>query len=156
MADIVVVLLILGPAGLTYFLHSNGALVFLSVCGGYMAAALAGNEISDTLSNGSFNLRNTDIDLLFMFLPMALTVFLTTGAASGRRAGLQAIAAGLAGALFVVAGAAFLNTSLHLSLESTALWPQLSRASSFIAGGGVLYSLILVWFFSQRRDKKHK
>jgi len=156
MADIVVVLLVLAPAGLTYFLKSNGAMVFLSLCAGYVAAQLAGNELSDLLSDGSFALRNTDLDLLFMFLPMAFSVFLTTGAISGQsRAIAHALAAGAAGALFVVAGAFFLNISLHLGLDGTHVWPLLRRAESWLAGGGALYSLVLVWFFSRHTGRRH-
>jgi hypothetical protein len=156
MSDVVVVLLVLLPALLTYFLRSNGALVFMSVCAGYVAASLAGNELAGSLSGSSFSLRNTDLDLLFMFLPLAFTIFLTTGAVAGKsRVLMHAIAAGLAGALLVVAGAFFLNISLHLSLEGTTVWPQLRRAESIIAGGGALYSLLLIWFFSHHRGKKH-
>lgn len=158
MADVVVILLVVLPALLTYFLKSNGAVVFLGLCGGYVAAALAGNELADTLSGGNFSLRNTDLDLLFMFFPMAFGIFLTTGAIRGKsRVVMHAIAAGLAGALFVVAGAFFLNISLHLGLEDTKIWPQLRHVQSYIAGAGVLYSLLLIWFFSRsaHSGKKH-
>jgi len=157
MADAVIVLLVVLPALLTYFLKSNGAIVFLALCGGYVAASLSGNELANTLSGGDFNLRNTDLDLLFMFLPMAFSIFITTGAISGSsRVIMHTVAAALAGALFVVAGAFFLNISLHLSLDNTHIWPQLRRTESYIAGLGVLYSLVLIWFFSKHKDKKHK
>lgn len=156
MADFVIVLLIALPATLVYFLKSNGAVVFLALCAGYVAAALAGNELADSLSASDFKLRNTDLDLLFMFLPLAFSIFLTSGAVAGKsRVVMHAIAAGLAGALFVVAGAFFLNISLHLSLEDTKIWPQLRHAQSYIAGGGALYALILLWFFSKHPLKKH-
>jgi hypothetical protein len=107
------------------------------------------------LSSGSFSLRNTDLDLLFMFLPLAFSIFFTTGAINGKaRIVMHAVAAGLAGALFVVAGAFFLNISLHLGLSDTHVWPQLRRAESFLAGGGTLYALLLVWFFSKHSAKK--
>jgi hypothetical protein len=83
-------------------------------------------------------------------------VFITTGAISGRgRIVMHSISSALAGALFVVAGAFFLNISLHLSLDGTHVWPFLRRAESYIAGIGVLYSLILIWFFSKHSKKKH-
>ncbi|HET9850130.1 MAG TPA: hypothetical protein VFP35_00655 [Candidatus Saccharimonadales bacterium] len=152
MADGVILLLILVPAFLTYFLRSNGAIVFLSVCAGFTSASLAGNEVASTLSSANLNLRSTDVDLLFMFLPMAFSVFLTARSVSGKaKTTLHAIAAGVAGALFVVAGAPFLNISLHLGLDGTHIWSPLRSAESYLAAGGSLYSLVLIWFFSKNR-----
>ncbi|HVO86346.1 MAG TPA: hypothetical protein VMT23_01260 [Candidatus Binatia bacterium] len=157
MADFLIVLLVAVPALFTYFLRSNGAVVFLSVCAGYTAASLAGNEVASSLSGTNFSVRNTDIDLLFMFLPMAFSIFFTTGAIGGKsKIIMHCLAAGLAGALFVTAAAPFLNISLHLGLEGTHIWPALRSAKSWLAAGGALYSLVLVWFFSGKSSKKHK
>jgi hypothetical protein len=156
-ADIVLASLIIGPMLLTYFLRSNGALVYLSVCAGYVAAALASNELATTLSSSNFKLRNTDIALLLMFIPMALTIFLTSRAVSGQaKIIMHTVAAGLAGALFILSGTAFLNISLHLNLSETQTWPLLSSGQSLIAGLGSIYCLVIIWFFSKRSDKKHK
>lgn len=158
MADIFLGALILVPAILTFFLRSNGAIVFLAVCGGYVASMLAANDASDLLASSSFKLRNTDLSLLFMFLPMAFAIFLTSRAISGQSKVIaHAVAAGLAGALFILAGTVFLNISLHLNLGSTTLWRFLSSGQSAIAAGGTLYALILIMFFSKAsHSKKHK
>ncbi len=156
MADAVVVLFIVVPAVLTYFLKSNGGVVFLSVCAGYVMASLSGNELSSTLSTTSFKIRNTDIDLLFMFLPMAFSIFFTAWWVSGKtKIIMHALASALAGALFVTAAAPFLGISLHLNLEDSTLWAPLRSAESYIVGLGSLYSLILIWFFSKHSTKKH-
>jgi hypothetical protein len=158
MIDVVVGLLIVGPALFTFILKSNGALAFLAVCAGYVAATLSGNEVSDLLSNTDFKIRNTDINLLYLFLPMAFTIFLTTKAVSTKlKVYLHTLAAALAGALLVIAAAPFMSISLHMNMGDSAIWKVLSSAQSFIAAGGALYCLLLVWFFSSKHNsKKHK
>jgi len=157
MNDVFVVALVLLPALLTYFLRSNGGLIFLSVCAGYTVSILAGSEVAETLSGTDFKVRSTDIDLLFIFLPMAFSIFLTSMSVSGKsRILMHTVGAGLAGALFIIATAPFLNISLHLNLNDSNLWPVLRSTKSYVASGGAVYAFLLVWFFSKHKDKKHK
>jgi hypothetical protein len=157
MTDIILGVLIVVPALLTFFLKSNGGVVFLSVCAGYVMAIWSGNEVANLLSGTNFKVRNTDVDLLFLFLPMAFSVFMTARAVSGKsKTIMHAVAAAGAGAVFVITGTPFINLSLHLNLSDTKIWPVLSSAQAYIVGIGVIYSLILMWFFSKPSNKKHK
>ncbi|MDB5160645.1 MAG: hypothetical protein JWO96_25 [Candidatus Saccharibacteria bacterium] len=157
MADILLGILIFVPALLTFFLKSNGAVIFLAVCAGYVASSLAGTDVANLLSNSNFKVRNTDVYLIFLFLPMAFSIFLTALAVTGKpKLIMHTIAAAAAGAVFVLAAAPFINISLHLNLTEAKSWHALSGAQSYLAGGGALYSMILIWFFSKNSSKKHK
>ena len=156
MTNIVLAILVLVPAGITFIFRSSGALTFLALCGGYVAAAMAGNDLADTISKSGPHVKNSDIDLLFLVVPVVLTLVFTMGSVSKKsKVLMQTAAALLAGALLAISSGPFLNASTNISTYNSSLWMNLQRGQSYIAAAGVLYSLILVWFFNGKSSKKH-
>ena len=157
MADVVLAILILSPAVTVFFLKSSGALAFLSVCAGYVACTLAGNNLAELINKSGLRLKNTDVDLLFLIAPLVLTLMFTAKAHMFQTKRIMQTVAGFgAGALLALTATPFLSISTGLDFSHSQIWPVVQSAQSYIVGLGALYALILVWFFNGQSHKKHK
>jgi predicted metal-binding membrane protein len=158
MPDVVIAALILGPAVLTYFLRSNGALQFLSICTGMAVFTFAALDIQHLVKNFGLWLDVTRINLLLLFIPLILTIILTRHAVrKGPKLVLQVLAALAAGYLLVLLAVPLLILFGQDYLAESSLWRELLKVKTYVIGGGALLSLVLVWLGSlSRPSKKHK
>jgi len=157
MADVVLVALIIGPPIAVFFLKSNGALAFLSLCAGYVACTLAGNDLANLINKSNLRLKNTDVDLIFLLVPLILTIIFTARAYVVQTKLLMQTLAGLAaGGLLALSAVPFLGASTNLDFSQSKIWPAIQSGQSYIVGIGALYCLVLIWFFNGQPHKKHK
>jgi len=155
MGDALLAAIILLPPILTFMLRSNGALAFLSVCAGYVTYSMAGSDIHNLLAKLD-SLKHTDINLILLGVPLALTIFFTMHSSVGKQRTLQTIAALAAGGLFALAAAPLLGDLTNIDINSSKIWQGLQKSQSPLVGLSTLYCLIVIWFFTKQPSKKHK
>jgi intracellular septation protein A len=158
MTDAALAVFILLPLVITYFLKSNAALAFLALCGGYALESLASSDILNGLDKANLKVDTVSLDLLLIVLPPLLTLLLTGRAISGsKKTILYLIAALLVGVCGVMIALPFLSAVMQLSLSTSKVWSLVQHIQSFAITGGVVYSLVLIWFSKNKHpDKKHK
>jgi hypothetical protein len=162
MADALLLVLILLPAALTYFLKSDAALAFLALCGGFAATTLSGSDIQHLVGQTKVtSLTSNNVELTLLAVPLLFTLFFTFKAVSGKaRRYLSLIPALCAGGLLAVVAGPMFNDVLNASVTDSQFWSKLKDAQSFIVGVGLLASLLLIWSggFTHGRShgKKHK
>jgi hypothetical protein len=162
MTDALLATLILVPAVLTFFLKSNAALGFLALCGGFAAITLSGSDIEHLVGQTKItSLTSNDVDLLFLVIPLLLTLFFTFGSSGGKnQRWLQLLPAICAGGLLTVVAVPTISDVMNASYNNSQAWKQLQDIQSYIIGVGLLSSLLLVWSngFSHAKShsKKHK
>ncbi|HET9721564.1 MAG TPA: hypothetical protein VFP32_00855 [Candidatus Saccharimonadales bacterium] len=159
MTDVLLAILILVPAALTYLLKSNAALAFLALCGGFAAITLSGGDIKHLLGQTRINsLTSNNVDIALLAAPLLLTLLFAYRSvpAKGQRS-LQLIPALCAGGLLAVIAGPMFNGAVQADVTQSAFWSDLQRAQPYILGVGLLASLLLIWFSGARLPhKKHK
>lgn len=158
MPDILLAILILGPAAITFLLKSNAALSFFALCAGFVVISFAGADIADLTKNLSFQINNTTLNLGLLIAPIALTLLLTRKTFSGSlKLLLNCVVALCAGILLALVAVPLLSESARLDFANNTIWSDLQRIQTPAIAGGAFLSLILIWFGkSAYHPKKHK
>jgi hypothetical protein len=158
MADVVLAILILLPAVITYFLKSNAALSFLALCGGFAVITLSGSDIQHLIGHTKItSLTSNNIDLALLIVPLLFTLFFTFRSVSSKNGRLFSILPALcAGGLLAIVAAPMVGSGLQTNITNSKFWHDLQNIQSYIVSIGLLASLLLVWSGSSKRSKKHK
>ena len=162
MAEALLAVLVLLPAAITYLLKSNAALGFLALCGGFSVITLSGSDVQHLIGQTKItSLTSNDVDLILLLAPLLLTLLFTFRAVSNKRQSLlQIIPALLAGALLATVAGPMFNDIVNTNFSSLESWKWLQNAQSWIVGGGLLSSLLLLWAsgftHAKSHGKKHK
>lgn len=158
MPDIVLAILILAPLAITFFLKSNAALAFLALCAGFVLITFASADIGNLTKNLSIQVNSSTLNLVLLIAPFALTLLLTPKAFSGQvRKLLQCVCALCAGGLLALIAVPLLSESVRLNFASSWGWINLQKLQTPLIAGGIVLSLLLVWFGkSSHHAKKHK
>jgi hypothetical protein len=140
-------LLVIGPVLLIMMLRTNAAMVFLSMCAGYVVGTLLQADIRDFadmfLPGAAPSAAYIQIGLLV--LPSLLTAVFFTHSVKGLGRILNllpVLAVGSAMALLIVP---LLPAGIVASIESWSLWHQFVRAQALCIGGGAVVSLLFLW-----------
>ena len=159
MTEVLLAVLILLPAVLTFLLKSNAALGFLALCGGFAVITLSGSDIEHLLGQTKItSLTSNNVDLALLIGPLLLTmVFTYKSVTSKNRRYFSMIPALCAGGLLAVVAAPMLSDTLQTNLSSSSFWHDLQNIQSYIVGVGLLASLLLIWSGGMaKHGKKHK
>lgn len=160
MVEALLAVLILVPAILTYLLKSNAAAAFLALCGGFAAITLSGSDIEHLVGKTRItSLTSNNVDIALLVIPLLFTLLLTYRSATAKNQRLLQVIPALAGGglLAIVAGPMF-SDALQISVTSSKFWHDLQNYQSYIVGGGLLVSLLLIWSanLAHSHSKKHK
>lgn len=160
MADVYLVILVLLPVALTYFLKSNAAIAFLALCGGFTILTLSGSDIEQLVGKTRItSLTSNNVDLALLALPLLLTLFLSYKSVSSKnRRYFQLAPALCAGALLAIVAAPMLSDALSTNFNQSQTWKNLQDIQTYVVGAGLLASLMLVWTggHTHGHSKKHK
>lgn len=139
-------------------LRINAAMVFMSLCVGYVLVELVAKD-ADSLINfltreGSFGQASWQLGMLF--LPVVLTCIFMVFSIHGRLKALvnllPAVGVSVLGVLLAVP---LLTPGLRGAIESQALWSQIYDAQAMIVGAGAFISLVILWT-QRRKAKQHE
>jgi hypothetical protein len=158
MSEAVLAVLILLPAVITFFLKSNAALAFLSLCGGFAVITLSGSDIQHLIGQTKItSLTSNNVDLALLIIPLLFTLLFTfRSVTSKNRRFLSILPALCAGGLLAIVAAPMLSSGLQTNITDSAFWHDLQNIQSYIVGIGLLASLLLVWTGGLKHGKKHK
>jgi len=159
--------IILVPVILLMVLRVNAALVFLSLCLGFVLVQFVANDAIWTISvfgmaapataTNAGASGNNLIKLLLLLLPVLLTTLFMIHTVRGARLLLNvlpAIGVGLLGGLLVVP---LLSPGLSANIIASPLWIQATRAQALIVGASALITLLVLWLQRPKTggDSKH-
>lgn len=166
--EVTLALIVFLPVAFILFFRINAALVFLSLCLGYILMQFVAPD-----ANSFFELFNAKIPenndqssdivkLVLLLLPAVLTsIFMirtVIGTAKQFLNVLPALGVGLLGALLVVP---LLPPGLSHNIVDSELWDQLLKAQNLIVGASALSCLLVLWVQRPKtgegkHGKKHK
>jgi len=155
--DILLAVLILGPAVITFLLKSNAALSFLALCASFVVISFAGADIADLTKNLSFQINNTTLNIAILVAPLVLTLLLRRKAFSGPvMLALHLATAFCAGVLLALVTVPLLSESARLDFANNSLWNDLQKIQTLVIAAGAGLSLLLIWSGkSTHHGKKH-
>lgn len=150
--ELIAVLVI--PIAVLTVLRINAAMVFLSLCLGYVLVQFVAND-TDSLINfiapDQGSLSASSLRLGMLLTPVILTAVITVFSVRGRIRAfcnvLPAIGVAVLGLLLAVP---LFTPGLHYAIQSQSLWPEITRAQPLVIGASALVSLLFLW--TQRRQ----
>lgn len=157
MAEVILAVMVFGPAVLAYFLRSNGALAFLSVCVGFVLSTSVIGDLKHLLSETHLSLANDTVGIILLTLPLVVTLLVTRQSTHRRGAGfvMQVAAALAAGGLLALSAGPLLSAGSQIQITSSSSWKDVSHVQAAIIGIGGLLSMLLIWSQNFRHHKKH-
>jgi len=157
MPDALLIVLILFPAVLSFFLKSNAGLGFLAFCGGFTAITLSGSDIKHLVGQTKItSLTSNNVDIALLLLPLILTLLFTIGSVRTKKLRyLSIIPALCAGGLLAVVAAPMFGSTLQTNLSDSSFWRKLEDIEFYLVAIGLLSSLGLVWAGSFGRKSSH-
>ena len=158
MPEVLLAVLILLPAVLTYLLKSNAALAFLALCGGFAAITLSGSDIQHLIGQTKItSLTSNNVDLALLLIPLLFTLLFTFRSVTSKsRRYFSLLPALCAGGLLAVVAAPMFSSGLQTDITDSSFWHDLQNIQSYIVAAGLLTSLALIWSGNSKRSKKHK
>lgn len=146
-AALVIPLLVLG------FLRINAAMVFLSLCLGYVLVEFVANDTDSLISfiaPDANSLSASGLKLIMLFVPAVLTSVIMLFSVHGKgRAAFNVLSAAGVSVLAVLLAVPLLTPGLRYDLQSQSLWQHLNEMQAMVIGASALVSLVFLW--SQRR-----
>jgi hypothetical protein len=148
---------ILIPVVVLVLLRVNAAMVFLSLCLGYVLVQFVANDANSLVNFVAPNvgsLSASTLRLVLLFAPPVLTAVMMLFSVRGRLRPLINIlpAAGTA-LLAILLAVPLLTPGLRHAIEQQYTWQQISKMQSFIVGASALISLLALW--AQRSHSQH-
>lgn len=161
MSEALLAVLIFLPAVLTYLLKSNAAVSFLALCGGFAVITLSGSDIQHLFGQTKItSLTSNDVDLILLLAPLILTLLFTFRSTAGKLRLAHLIPALCAGGLLAVVAGPMLSDTINSDIAKLGFWKNLQDSEPWIAGAGLLVSLLLIWTggfaHAKSHSKKHK
>jgi hypothetical protein len=158
MTDLVLVLMIAGPALVTFFLKSDAALSFLVLCLGFVLSVSVIGDLKQLLSEQNLSVTKSTLGLVIILVPLVITMLVTRKAAGkGFKFVLHLLTALCAGGLLALSLGPILNNSSVIDLFNSQIWKNLDKVQSIIIGAGATLSLLLIWTKAVKKssNKKH-
>jgi hypothetical protein len=157
MADVILGALVLGPLILTFFLKSNAAMAFLSLCAGFAVISFASTDLENLTGHLDFSINSSALNLVLIGLPLILTLLLVRHAFMGKFGLiLHSLIALATGALLAVIAVPLLSDSIRANFADSKLWSDLQNIQAGVIGAGVFLSLCVVWASGLKHHKPAK
>lgn len=154
--DLGLIIALAAPFLILTVLRINAAMVFLSLCLGYVLVELVAkdtNSLIKFLTPSTGSLSETTWHLIILLTPVVLTSVLMLFSIKDRWKGvLNVLPAAAASVLLVLLTVPLLTPGLRYALESEALWRQLNKAQAFTITVGAFISLLFLW--TQRKTMR--
>lgn len=161
--NIMLIIALAVPIALLTVLRINAAMVFLSLCLGYVLVQFVAN---DTDSLISFIAPNTDsvsastLKLAMLLTPVVLTCLIMVFSVHGRlRSVLNMLPAAGVAVLTLLLAVPLFTPGLRYAIQSLPLWHDVSQAQAMIIGASSFISLLFLWTqrkaFKNHSEDKH-
>ncbi len=156
MATALLILFILIPPAITYWLKSNAAIGFLAACAGFVLLSLTSSDLQQLLDHANIVRVSTDtLGLILLISPPILTLLATKKSVHGKYLRWSHLLPALcAGGLLALIAVPLFSGSIRGDLANASLWTELQKIQPWIIGVGALSSLLLVWSDHLKPPKK--
>lgn len=141
------------PLVLLTVLRINAAMVFLSLCLGYVLVEFVAKDADSLISflaPDTNSVSASTLRLGMLFTPVILTSLFMLFSVHGRiRVACNTLPAAGVSILGLLLAVPLLTPGLRYAIQSQSLWQQISKAQAMIVGISAFISLIFLWI--QRR-----
>ena len=153
--ELVIIGLLILPVVLLMLLRVNAAMIFLSLCLGYVVMQFLSADVQAFATTFMTHTTvSTDaMKLGLLLFPPALTTLFMIGTARGARFILNIIPALAVGYLAVLLVVPLLPPGTAHAIMGVSLWRYAVRLQAALVGGGALVSLFFLW--TQRPRRHH-
>ena len=146
------------PLAVLVVLRINAAMVFLSLCLGYVLVQFVAND-ADSLINfmapDETSLSATTLRLVMLLAPVVLTSVIMLFSVQGRvKAALNALPAAGVSVLAMLLAVPLFTPGLRYAIQSQSLWQEITKAQPLIIGASAFISLLFLW--TARRSMRHE
>ena len=157
MADIILAVLVFAPVALTFFLKSNAALAYLTLCGAFVLITFGNADLKQLTGHLDLSLDSGTLNLILLALPVVLTLLLTRKAFSGQlKMTLHLLTALCAGGLLALVAVPLLNASSRADFVHNWGWNNLQRIQTLVIAAGFVLSLLIIWLGKHSTHSKHR
>jgi hypothetical protein len=154
--DFELIIALLLPFAVLTVLRINAAMVFLSLCLGYVLVELVAkdaNSLIAFLAPQTGSISQTSWQLATLLAPVVLTSVIMLFSIKGRlKAMFNALPAAATSVLAVLLSVPLFTPGLRHAIQSQQLWQQVNRSQALVVGAGAFISLLFLW--TQRRSGK--
>jgi hypothetical protein len=150
--DIVLFVLIGGPALLLMALMANASLVFLSVCLGAVLLQLVGSDANDFFNTFIPKLSGNNLQIGLLLLPVVLTTIFMIRSVKGGKWAFNVLPALGCGFLLTLLLVPLLPGGEAYALQHSKTWNQVQQLQALAIGASALICLLLLW---TQRPKHH-
>jgi hypothetical protein len=155
--DVTLIAALLIPTAVLVALRINAAMVFLSLCLGYVLVEFVANDTDSLISflaPDAKSVSASSLKLIMLFTPVVLTAIIMLFSIQGRvRVALNALPAIATSVLGFLLAVPLFTPGLQRAIQSQAVWQETHRAQALVVGAGALISLLFLW--AQRRNARH-
>lgn len=156
MPDLALAVLVFLPFAITFFLKSNAALGFLTLCLGFVLSTSVIADLKQLLSQANLSVSDEILAISLILIPFIITLILTRRSAGKDLNFLfQLLVAVLAGCLLAITLGPLLTSAGQYDVTQSKMWSGLIRSQATIIGIGSFFSLLLVWSGNLKHSKKH-
>jgi hypothetical protein len=145
------------PLAVLTVLRINAAMVFLSLCLGYVLVQFVANDTDSLISflaPDESSMSATSLRLGMLLTPVVLTAIIMVFSVHGRaRTVLNFLPAAGVSVLMLLLAVPLLTPGLRYAIQEQSLWQQINEAQAMIVGISAFISLVFLW--TQRRSSEH-
>jgi len=150
---------ILVPVIVLTVLRVDAAMAFLSLCLGYVLVHFVSTDAISLLTTvypHASSFSESTIKIIFLWLPVVLTIVAMFHSVHGVRVILNILPALGVGALGVILLEPLLSPGLRGALAGSSLWSQFQQAQTLVVGLSSLVSLVFLWLRRRGGKAEHK
>jgi hypothetical protein len=146
------------PLAVLVVLRINAAMVFLSLCLGYVLVQFVAND-ADSLINfmapDKSSMSATTLRLIMLLAPVVLTSVIMLFSVHGKLKGaLNALPAAGVAVLGLILAVPLFTPGLRYAIQSQTLWQEITKVQPLVIGATAFISLLFLWM--QRRSSGHE
>jgi len=150
--------IIVVPILLLFFLRSNAAVVFLSLCAGTVLLKYVGDDaylvVSSVVTNGSVVVSEA-VNIALVVLPALVATIMLRKSVAGPKVVLNLLPAILVGLLVALSVVPLISVVSRSNITNTQVWTTLAQFQGLIVAVGVVMSLILLKGSGKKHGDKH-
>ncbi len=159
--DIWLAIITLAPIALVYVLRANAALVYLSLCLGYVLYSFDSHNALTTVNSlhihNPTNIKPSSImvNLVLLLGPTVLTLISQINSIKKSRKLMNLIPAAFCGLFTTLIIVPTLPASIAGKVEITSYWSSLTHYQAGIVGIGAAVAILFFWMNSKHNGKKY-
>lgn len=153
---IIMGILILVPIVIVTLFRINAAIIFMSLCVGYVFVQYIGNDatsLASLFSSHTTQVSDSTIKILLLFLPAILTSIFMFHSVRGSKIIFNLLPAAAVGLFTALLAEPLLSASMQRTLNESSIWHNFLQAQALIVGLSGLISLLFLWI--QHRSTRH-